>query len=430
VKGHVGWIGLGKLGLPCAVTLARHTGRNIVAYDTNTRVFDYLEGLTHYPHREAGLDDYLGAPSMTTFTMADSIADVVSGAAELVFVAVPTPHDPEYGGEQPMPDEVRDFDYTALCEVIEDIGAAAAALNREITVVVVSTVLPGTVRGELLPLVHPGVRVLYNPFFIAMGTTVHDFLNPEFVLIGHQNPDEAKPLVELYHEIHSAPVRLMNYESAELTKVAYNTFISQKITFANTLMEICDGIGADVDDVTRALRLGHQRITGPAYLSAGMGDGGACHPRDNIAMAWLAAEFNVSADPFTYVTRAREQQSKWLATKIIETRTERADGLPIVLLGKTYKPNTDLTTGSPALLLSYYLTQAGFPHEHWDPNVDSEQPPGVLYPRYPALFVITTRHPIFATWQYPIGSVVIDPFRYIDDQPSVRVFRLGEGVYR
>lgn len=435
----VGWIGLGKLGLTCALTLAHNAdGVTVVGYDPDPHVAKILAGDEPPRSREEGLPDLLADGA--TIGLADDIHGVVANTDGLVFVSVQTPHRPQYGGEVPMPQTRADFDYSYLRQAAEAVSQAADEQGRDITLVIVSTCLPGSVRRHVLPVLSDRVAVIYNPFFIAMGTTVRDFLTPEFVLLGvdRDRPADVAPLLDLYHDLYGGldgvsglpQARLMSIESAELTKVAYNTFISMKIVFANTLMEICDGIpGADVDDVTGALTWARDRITSGKYLTAGMGDGGACHPRDNIAMSWLAQTMGLSDDPFEFVTVARERQSDWLARIVADHHGLNPD-LPVVLLGKSYKPESDLTYGSPALLLAHQLTARGVSYEHWDWHVDGLLPDQIAVSGgLPSIWVICTRHPEYAgpDLRFPPGSVVIDPFRYIrpGDHPGVQVLGIG-----
>jgi UDPglucose 6-dehydrogenase len=429
---RVGWIGLGKLGLPCALALDRHGEYGqieVIGYDRDPMVAEVLAGQAQIQRREQGMERLIETHNID---LALSVSEVVDGTEGIVFVAVQTPHDAAYGGEQPMPHTVQDFDYTALVAVAREISAAADYLEREITMVVISTALPGTMRREVLPVLSSRVKLIYNPFFIAMGTTIRDFIQPEFILVGADDERDAEPLRDLYAKLYAGqtvddlyhpivPVRTLSLESAELTKVAYNTFISMKITFANTLLEICEGTGADVDDVTETLSLATRRVISPMYLSGGMGDGGACHPRDNIAMAWLAEELGLSADPFRFVTRAREAQTNWLAARVIHEALNRE--LPIVILGKSYKPGSDLTYGSPALLLAHYLRSAGIEFEHWDPYVDDTFSPIHL----PAVFVIATKHQDFQNLKVADGSAIIDPHRYIHPWDGIEVVHLGRG---
>jgi UDPglucose 6-dehydrogenase len=153
-------------------------------------------------------------------------------------------------------------------------------------------------------------------------------------------------------------------KTAELTKVAYNTFIGLKIAFGNTMMEICEKTGADVDDLVDALSLATERVISPAYLRGGMGDGGGCHPRDNIALSWLARELGLSYDLFEALMICRERQTEWLADLIPAGEVE--------IQGKAYKPGTNLTVGSPALLMASMLTERGIGFTHTDPYLKEE----------------------------------------------------------
>jgi len=347
-------------------------------------------------------------------TLADSVAEVVT-KADVVFVAVQTPHAPEYGGDKPTPDERRDFEYGFLVEACRAVCSAANTQERDITLVVVSTVLPGTCDRLVRPLLGSHVTLVYNPFFIAMGTTVDDFLNPEFVLAGVDHREDFEPVREVYASVIGPKTRVahMSIASAELTKVAYNTFISAKIVFANTLMEICHSTGADVDDVTDALALAKDRLISPKYLRAGMGDGGACHPRDLIAMSWLAQRLDLSYDLLGELAQAREAQTEWLSELV--GRWCEQTGLEPFVVGKSYKPESPLTYGSPAVLLADMLGA-----DAWDPYVDH-----VPLVRGRSVFVIGTMHPQFRTHEWPAGSVVIDPWGYIPDQAGVTVVRVG-----
>lgn len=442
---RIGWIGLGKLGLTCATTLSVHAGVEVIGYDPDPRVGKILAGDIPPLNNEQGLVDLL---TRHRITQADDIRGVVAGVTGLrgdpdggtglIFLSVQTPHGPQYGGENPMPNSRADFDYSYLVAACRAASDAADDLGVDITLVIISTCLPGTIRRLVLPVLSERVRVIYNPFFIAMGTTVQDFLHPEFLLLGTDGhrPADVNPLLQLYGRMHPAGqrnywVHLMSIESAELTKVAYNTFISLKIVFANTLMEICDGIaGADVDEVTQALQTGTDRIVSGRYLTAGMGDGGACHPRDNIAMSYLARNMGLRVDPFEFVTRAREQQSEYLAM-LIDFHHSLHPQLPIMLLGKSYKPESDLVYGSPALLLASQLERFGLAYGHWDHHVDDGGlPPAMtLLGMQPAIWVICTKHPEYAEadMPFPPGSVILDPFRYInpDDHPGCTVIGIG-----
>ena len=413
---RLGWIGLGKLGLTCALAMEKHGGHHIVGYDPSPRPQQILNRQVP-PPEEAGIEELLNGSRMI---LAPSPSDVVAASEGIVMVSVQTPHDPRYGGETPIIDEPVDFEYGYLIQAVRDVAQAAEAQDKQITLVVISTMLPGTTRAYLAPLCGPNVRLVYGPYFIAMSTTVQDFLHPEFALLGSDDAGAVADIADLYRTVHDRPVHAVSIESAELTKVAYNCFISMKIVFANMVMEICQKTGADCDQVADGLALATDRITSPAYMRGGMGDSGACHPRDNQAMSWLAQRLDLSVDLMGYVSDAREQQSAWLADLV--EHWHRMSGLPICILGKAYKPNVSLVNGSAGLLLAHQLRARDLDVEHWDPHVDSG---GTFAPDEPGVIVIATRHDAFLHLRLPPGSVVIDPHGYMPDQSGVTTIRVG-----
>lgn len=413
----VGWVGLGKLGLTCALALAKHGGHAVTGHDPSPRPQRILDG-TEAPPEEAGIEELLNGAA-DRLHLAASPADVVAATDGIVMVSVQTPHDPRYGGETPMPGRPVDFEYGYLIQAVRDLARAAEAQGKDITLVAISTVLPGTTRAHLTPLCGPRVRLVYGPYFIAMTTTVADFLRPEFVLLGSDDQAALDDVAALYATVHDRPVHAVSIESAELLKVAYNCFISTKIVYANMVMEICAKTGADCDQITDGLALATDRITSPAYMRGGMGDSGACHPRDNQAMSWFAERLDLSVDLMGFVSRAREAQSGWLAD-VVE-HWHRMTGLSVTLLGKAYKPNVSLTQGSAGLLLAHQLAERGLHVAHYDPHIDGP----AQVPPDPLVYVITTRHDAFLDYEFPPGSVVIDPHGYMPDQPGVTTIRVG-----
>ncbi len=298
-----------------------------------------------------------------------------------------------------------------LSDVVEEKG-------EDRVTIIISTVLPGTIRKYILPKLSGHVKLCYNPFFIAMGTTIRDFYNPEFILFGVHDDEAAKVAETFYKTITNAPFFLTTIENAEMIKVSYNTYIGMKIVFANTLMEVCHKLEyCDVDVVTDALSLANHRLMSGAYLRGGMGDGGGCHPRDNIALSWMASELKLKHDWYADVMRAREDQTDWLADLIVEYDGDK------VILGKSFKPETNLTVGSPSLLLRNLLEERRVYVQSWDPHVDGQEIPN--FAKKKAVYFIATKHIYFQSFNFPKGSVVLDPFRYIADQPDVRVIRIG-----
>jgi UDPglucose 6-dehydrogenase len=403
LKDVIGFIGLGKLGLPCAAAMSVSANVKVVGYDINPAIGEYIRS-SHVPYLEDQCDEYL---SQADIEFTQNLDDVVSRAS-MIFLAVQTPHEPRFEGVTPVPDDLSDFSYAHLESAID---ALADSLRRypekKVLISVISTVLPGTMRTLVLPKIQEfegRVTFCYNPYFIAMGTTISDFLNPEFVLIGSDDSLSAKKLEAFYSHIHNSPCSIMKIESAELAKVAYNTFIGFKIVFANSLSEITQVRGGDVDEITNALAGANVRLMSGKYMSAGMGDGGGCHPRDQIAMSWLARETNLSADIFGWLAKARDAQTKKQAQLIIEKASET--GLAPVILGESYKPDINLTVGSPSKLLQSFLFESGQDFSVYDPFVYPESE----LTEEPALFFVATNHKIFKSLELPSGSIVIDPW--------------------
>jgi len=407
---NIGFIGLGKLGLPCAAAMSVKTGKTIYGFDLNSNIQQYIDD-RKTPYIEEELEGYL---ENAQFSIKDSI-DGVLDSSDIVFVAVPTPHLERFEGNCPIPDDRANFDYSYLKDVVVKINNYLSKnTDKTLDIVIISTVLPGTIRSQILPLltsIRDGVNIFYNPYFIAMGTTIYDFLNPEFILIGRVSEDSSR-LVELYKTFLSCPIVEITLESAELTKVAYNTFIGMKIVFANTLAEITEKIGGNVDEVTDTLSLANNRIISNKYMKAGMGDGGGCHPRDQIAMSWLANELDLSFDIFELIAKARDSQSLYLAKILKDFQDERNER--VVILGNSYKKNVGITVGSPSILLQHYLKELDVDFIAFDPLQKNEE---FLF-NDPSIFFIATQHDIFKNLSLPEGSLIVDPWAN-ETSPSI-----------
>ena len=327
----IGFIGLGKLGMPCAETIAQK-GFEVVGYDIENKSSNHIE-------------------------IRDSIAEVCRDT-DIVFVATPTPHEEGYDGREPTSHkEPKDFNYDSLKKVLDKCNRNMGVTQ---SLVLISTVLPGTIRRELAPLV-TNVKLLYNPYLIAMGTVGWDMLNPEMVMIGtkkgvYETAVKGKQLEAFYNQVCDVMPRIEfgTWEEIESMKIFYNTFISNKITMVNMIQDVAHQLGnMDVDKVTEALAKSTQRIVSPAYMKAGMGDGGACHPRDNIALRWLAKELNLGYDIFETIMTAREKQAENMALAILE------HGKDVYFTSDSYKPGTNLVDGSYSLLVQYYVKKHG-----------------------------------------------------------------------
>jgi len=414
---NIGFIGLGKLGLPCALAVESR-GHKVVGYDPSEQVKDIID-TKKLQYQEIWAQEYLEKSKIEI----KSVEEVV-GESEIIFVPIQTPHDPLYEGITRLPDERVDFDYTYLKKGIKDLSEEIYYQQSKKVVIIISTVLPGTIRREIKPIIesNPYFKLCYNPFFIAMGTTMRDFLHPEFILFGNDDDWALKKTKKFYKTITHAPVFETTIENAELIKVTYNTFISTKIAFSNTVMEMCHKLpNTNCDDVMNALSLGTKRILAESYWSGGMGDGGGCHPRDNIALSWLSRKLDLSHDWFENIMKQRENQTDWLCDLI----EEHCEDKKILILGKSFKSETNITTGSPSILLKNILEERGHEVSMWDPYVDTHK---LLTGKEPMIYFIGTKHPDFTTYSYNQGSIIIDPWRYIPSIDNCEVIHIGDSL--
>ena len=209
-------------------------------------------------------------------------------------------------------------------------------VSEDTLIVLISTVLPGTVRQQIAPLVTRG-RFIYNPYLIAQGTVKKDMVKPEMMIVGTKSGEDDGDvffLQDFYSEFIDGRTRWVigTWEEAEGIKIFYNTFISTKLVLVNMIADVAEGVGnMNVDVVTDALKDSTMRIMGPRYMSAGLGDGGACHPRDNIALRSLANRLGLGYDLFDAIMTAREKQAEHMARKIMGL------GHDVCILGRGFK---------------------------------------------------------------------------------------------
>jgi UDPglucose 6-dehydrogenase len=399
----IGFIGLGKLGLPCAEAIAKK-GHDVSGYDIN-----------------------LVDPTFHV-SVKPSIRDMVKDR-DIVFVAVPTPHDKSYDGKAPTAHlPTKDFNY----DIVKDcLIKANESMNKDQLLVLISTVLPGTTRREFAHLV-THTRFVYNPYLIAMGSVGWDMVNPEMVMIGTGDGSEsgdAKQLVDFYKTIMENDPRYVigTWDECECIKVFYNTFISAKIGLVNMIQDVAIKQGnINVDVVTDALAKSTMRIMGPQYMKAGMGDGGACHPRDNIALRHMAKELDLGYDLFDAIMNAREKQAKNLAEFLVE----QAVMLPIFIHGKAYKPGVEYLDGSYSLLIGHYIQEMGHDVRYIDPLTGDhvEEAHGVILLAHNKK--ITYEYRGFEEQQnfycsIKPGSIIVDPWRTTPNIEGCKVIHYG-----
>ena len=418
----ISFIGLGKLGLPVAVAIEAK-GHEVLGYDISPKFNSKSKPSDCLLTQEQ--NETLDGPitpmlEKSKVRFADSLEECLE-FGELVFVAIQTPHIEKYGGQSPIPDERDDFDYTWLVTCIKQISDVLDKSGEKKIVSIISTVLPGSLRKYIFPVMSDKINLCYNPYFIAMGTVVNDFYYPEFVLLGKVDKEAEDKVKEFYKTITDSPVFSTTLENAEFIKVSYNTFITTKVVMANNLMEMCHHLpNTNVDEVSAALKLANKRLIAPAYLNGGMGDGGGCHPRDNIAMSWLSNELGLKYNYYDFIMKKREQQSQFLAD-LIKTKKEELK-LPVCILGTAFKAETNLLDGSTAILLETQLKNMEIEVETYDPNINEEE---IILDK--KIYFIGCGHKVFKEYKFIEGSHVIDPHRYLPKLDGVTYTEIGIG---
>jgi UDPglucose 6-dehydrogenase len=271
------------------------------------------------------------------------------GNAEFVFLCVPTPE-----GE----DGQADLSYVekAAAEIRD-------CLERDTIVVNKSTVPVGSTRVVEKVLRRPDVHVVSNPEFLREGTAVHDFLNPDRVVVGGDDQEAAIRVGNLYSRLQ-APIVVTDAPSAETIKYAANAFLATKISFVNAIAAICEGVGADVRDVMRGI--GYDRRIGHEFLKPGPGWGGSCFPKDTLALLKIAERANYQFDLLKGVVNVNLQQFDRMTDRI---SAAAGPGGTIAIWGLTFKALTDDLRDSPALEIIRRLLDRGHNVRAFDPTV-------------------------------------------------------------
>ncbi len=350
-------VGLGKLGGPLAAVLASK-GNEVLGVDVNADVVRLVnEGRA--PVAEPGLQELVTA-SGDRLSATTDFAE--AGDREVIIFLVPTPSD-ERGA----------FTNAYVLSALEGIAPALRGRDEYQVLVVGSTVMPGSCEAEIKPAlerlsgrqVGDSLGLCYSPEFIALGNVIQDMLTPDMVLIGESDPRAGEVIERIYTGVceNDPPFRHMALVNAELTKIAVNTYVTMKISYANALADICERLpGANVDSVTDALGL-DSRIGGK-YLRGALAYGGPCFPRDNKAFAVLARD--IGADPALAeaTDTINVAQSERLA-RIVGSHLH--GGNAVGVLGLSYKPHTGVIEESPGIALAEVLARDGYDVSVYDP---------------------------------------------------------------
>ncbi|WP_433783483.1 UDP-glucose dehydrogenase family protein [Actinomycetospora sp. CA-101289] len=356
---RVAVVGTGYVGLTTGACLAS-LGHQVVCGDIDTAkverlrrgVVDIVEpGLSELVTEQVSagrLSFVVGAAAAVSAGFPDE------GDAEIVFLCLPTPMG--VGGVA---------DLRAVEAVVEETRELLAAG----TVVVNKSTVPVGTAGRTAELLdRADVAVVSNPEFLREGSAVHDFLNPDRIVVGCDTAEAAERVAALYARL-GAPTVLTDAASAELMKYAANCFLAMKLSYVNAMAELCERVGADIGDVTDGI--GYDRRIGQAFLSPGPGWGGSCLPKDTHALLQVAdaADFEFRLLRATIDTNTRQRQR--IVDKVRAAVTGRRTGslarVRLGLLGLTFKAGTDDLRDSPALAIAALLRQAGADLVGYDP---------------------------------------------------------------
>jgi UDPglucose 6-dehydrogenase len=358
-------VGLGKLGASMAAAIASR-GFDVIGVDVAPRAVELLNA-GRAPVQETGLDDLIAANRerlRATLSHEEALLE-----SDLTVVIVPTPSDQQGA-----------FSLQYAARACEQIGRALARKSSYHNVVLTSTVLPGATRHGLLPILEaasgkrcgPDFGLCYSPEFIALGSVIRDFLNPDFTLIGEYDGRAGRQLEACYAAIlaNRAPCQRMSLENAELAKLAVNAYVTMKITFANMLADLCERLpGGDVDVVSDAL--GQDARIGRKYLTGALGFGGPCFPRDNAALGYVARTLGTRAE----LPETTDRINRSLAQQVVERlRPLIRRGATVAVLGLAYKPFSSVVEESQGIFLANALSHAGARVVAYDPLAGAAAP--------------------------------------------------------
>ena len=367
---NVSIIGLGKLGASMLAGIAAR-GMNVIGVDISSDAVQAVnEGRA--PVQETDLDKYIKANReriRATMSHDEAVAE-----SDISFVIVPTPSDSRGA-----------FSLQYAAYAFAALGRALKKKRDYHVIVLTSTVLPGATRYGLLPILEResgktcgrDFGLCYNPEFIALGSVIKDFLNPDFYLLGNFDTRSGDILAAVHNQVseNTAPIKRMSLENAELVKVAINSFITMKISFANMMSQFAEKIpGGNVDIISDAM--GMDSRIGRKYLTGGMGFGGPCFPRDNVALDFLGKTLGVECD----LPQSTDRFNRGLNLKFVNTiKKILQPNSTVAVLGLAYKPYSHVVEESSGVALCKELSEAGFRVLAYDPLAGETAEPVLKY---------------------------------------------------
>jgi UDPglucose 6-dehydrogenase len=353
---RIAMIGTGYVGLVSGACLSEF-GHDVICIDNDSeKVATLRKG--RIPIHEPGLDEVVAVNAKAGRLQFDTDLKAAVTSAEAVFIAVGTP-------------SRRGDGHADLSYVFEAAREIAAALDGYSLVITKSTVPVGTSRQveEIIREVRPdaNVDVASNPEFLREGSAIEDFRRPDRIVVGCDTQRAREALREIYRPLylHETPMVFTTRETSELIKYAANAFLATKITFINEMADLCEKVGADVQDVARGIGL-DGRI-GRKFLHPGPGFGGSCFPKDTLALLKTSQDMDAPTRIVEAVVAVNEERKTKMAEKV-ERAFGGVNGKTIAILGLTFKPNTDDMRDAPSLVIAPHLQNAGARIRAFDPE--------------------------------------------------------------
>lgn len=357
-------VGMGKLGL-CLATALAVKGLRVWGIDVDENKVKMIQSGRIF-HHEPLLQDYLkNALRSGGFTAHYEYDKAIQETDTTLFV-VNTPSLANGG-----------YSNAYLKQAVEKSSAILSTLEKYHLFVVVSTVMPGTVDGIIRPLMEKrsGKRcgkdfgLCYNPEFIAMGSVIRDLLNPGFVLIGESDQKAGTLLSQIYEKFldRNVPIERTNIINAEIAKISFNVYVTMKVSFSNFVGQLCEKVpSSSAPEIMRII--GSDPRIGSLFLTPALGYGGPCLPRDNRAFSLLARKYKEHAMLSKATDYVNNRQIRTIIGNVKKLEPAHAK---IAVLGLSYKPDTDLTEESQALLLANSLSKAGYSVVAYDPAISN-----------------------------------------------------------
>ncbi len=353
-------IGLGKLGI-CAAVCPAYKGYKVIGLDIDKKTVA-LVNKGKAPVIEPGLQVLLNKAKKNLRATQDS--EKIIKESNVTFLIVPTPSKPD-----------GHFSDKLLLSALIPLSKSLRHKNSYHLFVITSTVSPGTIESSLIPLIekysgkilNKDFGICYNPEFIALGSVIHDTLNPDMVLIGESNKKAGDILEKFYKNLcdNKPYIARMSIISAEIAKISLNAYITMKISFANTLGNLCERIsGAEVDKISKAL--GADKRIAPSYLRAGLAYGGPCFPRDGRAFTAFAKKYFYDAK-LVKATDAINKLQIELITKKVQNIFKNSHSNTVSILGLSFKPDTPVIEESAAIFLIKELLKSKAEITVYDP---------------------------------------------------------------